>query len=50
MQIGIGVDDPFFIEDERVSRSLGLTESQIQNVIDGFGRKMERVNALFDVS
>ncbi len=49
MQIGLGVDDAYYLEDERASRSLGFTEIQIQNVIDDFGRKMERVNALFDV-
>ena len=48
MQIGLGVDDAYYTEDERVARSLGLTEIQIQDVIDDFGRKMERVQALFD--
>ncbi|MBC2713100.1 MAG: HDOD domain-containing protein [Desulfosarcina sp.] len=47
MEIGLGADDPFYPEDERVARSLGLNESEIQGVIDDFGRKMERVNALF---
>jgi HD-like signal output (HDOD) protein len=50
MEIGLGADDPFYSEDERVGSSLGLNEVQIQGVIDGFSRKMERVNALFDVS
>lgn len=49
MKIGMGVDDPSYPEDERVARSLGLNESQIQDVLDGFGLKLERVNALFDV-
>ena len=49
MEIGLGVDDPNYPEDERVARSLGLDESEIQGVIDGFGRKMDRVNALFTV-
>lgn len=49
MEIGLGVDDSSYPEDERVARSLGLNESEIQGVIDGFGRKMERVNALFAV-
>jgi HD-like signal output (HDOD) protein len=47
MEIGLGVDDAHYPEDERVSRSLGLDDAQIQGVIDDFGRKMERVNALF---
>jgi HD-like signal output (HDOD) protein len=47
MEIGAGVDDPSYPEDERVARSLGLSESDIQLVIKGFGEKMERVNALF---
>jgi hypothetical protein len=34
-----GVDDPSYPEDERVVRSLGLDDSQIQGVIDNFGRK-----------
>ena len=48
MQIGKGVDDPYFLEDERVGKSLGLTETQIQGAMDDFGRKMERVRALFN--
>lgn len=48
MQIGLGVDDSYYAEDDRVGRSLGLTDIQIQDVIDDFGRKMERVQALFD--
>ena len=47
MEIGMGVDDPSYPEDGRVARSLGLNESAIQGVIDGFDNKMERVNALF---
>ena len=47
MQIGLGVDDSYYSEDERVGRSLGLTEIQIQDVVDDFGHKMERVQALF---
>lgn len=47
MEIGLGVDDPYYPEDERVARSLGLDESEIQGVIEGFDRKMDRVNALF---
>ncbi len=47
MEIGLGADDPSYPEDDRVSRSVGLQPSQIQGVIDGFGRKMDRVNALF---
>lgn len=50
MQIGLGVDDPSYIEDERVVDSLGLKESEIQGALDGFGRKMERLNALFQIS
>lgn len=47
MEIGLGVDDPFYTEDERVARLLDLSESDLQTVIDAFGSKMERVNALF---
>ena len=49
MGIGLGVDDPYYLEDERVARSLGLNESDIQFTIDQFGEKMERVNSLFAV-
>ncbi|MCB2147135.1 MAG: HDOD domain-containing protein [Deltaproteobacteria bacterium] len=49
MKIGLGVDDPFYTEDDRVARSLGLQISHIQKIIDGFGRKMDRVNALFAI-
>lgn len=47
MEIGLGVDDAFYTEDERVARSLGLHTADIQKVIDGFGKKMERVEGLF---
>ena len=47
MEIGNGVDDSSYPEDERVPRSLGLSESDIQQVIRAFDEKMERVNALF---
>ena len=47
MGIGIGIDDDSYKEDENVARSLELSESQIQNVIDGFEGKMDRVRALF---
>lgn len=50
MEIGLGVDDAYYPEDERVSRSLGLDDGQIQGVIDDFGRKMERVNVLFSAA
>ncbi len=49
MEIGLGSDDPYYPEDQRIAMSLGLNESELQVVIDGFGRKMERVNALFAV-
>jgi HD-like signal output (HDOD) protein len=49
MDIGLGVDDPSYPEDQRVAKSLGLNDSQIQDVLDGFALKMERVNALFQV-
>ena len=50
MEIGLGVDDPSYPEDDRVARSVGLQLSQIQRVIDDFGKKMERVNALFSIA
>jgi len=49
MEIGLGVDDPSYSEDVRIARSVGLQLSQIQGVIDGFGRKMDRVNTLFAI-
>jgi len=45
--IGAGIDDDYYQEDEGVARSLELSESQIQDVIDGFEGKMDRVRALF---
>lgn len=47
MGIGTGIDDDYYKEDEDVARSLELSESQIQDVIDGFEGKMDRVRALF---
>ena len=47
MEIGLGLDDAFYTQDERVTESVGLKNSQIQQVMDGFGSKMERVNTLF---
>jgi HD-like signal output (HDOD) protein len=48
MGIGLGVDDPYYPEDARVSRSLGLSEVEIQEVVDNYGEKMDRVKALFE--
>jgi HD-like signal output (HDOD) protein len=48
MGIGLGLDDPSYVEDERVAQSLGLKDVDIQGVIDGFGRKMERIQSLFE--
>ena len=49
LAIGVGVDDPSYVEDERMGRSLGSTEAEIKQVIDGFGHKLERVNTLFEI-
>ena len=49
MEIGLGIDDPSYPEDDRVARSVGLQRSQIQEIVDGFGSKMDRVNALFTI-
>jgi hypothetical protein len=49
MQIGLGLDDSSYPEDERVARSIGLDEAAIQSAIDSFEMKMERVNALLTV-
>ncbi|BBO67172.1 HDIG domain protein [Desulfosarcina alkanivorans] len=49
MEIGPGVDDPFYPGDGRVARSLGLDNAGIQGVMDNFGKKMAHINALFDV-
>lgn len=50
MEIGLGVDDPSYPEDDRVARSVGLQLSEIQRVIDDFGKKMEHVNTLFSIA
>jgi HD-like signal output (HDOD) protein len=49
MEIGLGIDDPSYPEDNRIARSVGLHASQIQGVIDGFSTKMDRINALFGI-
>jgi HD-like signal output (HDOD) protein len=49
MEIGTGLDDPSYAEEERVAQSLGLKDAEIRSVIDGFGRKMERVESIFEV-
>ena len=49
IEIGRGVDDPSYSEDDRVTRSLGLQKTEIQGVIDGFNRKMDRIKTLFEV-
>jgi HD-like signal output (HDOD) protein len=50
MQIGLGVDDAYYTEDELARKSLGLSETLVQGVIEGFGRKMERVQTLFNIT
>ncbi len=47
MTVGLGLDDPSYPEDDRGTGSIGLNESEIQDVIDGFGMNMGRVNAFF---
>ena len=47
MDIGLGIDDPFYSEDDRVAQSVGLHKSQIQGVVDDYGNKMDRINVLF---
>ncbi len=49
MEIGKGIDDPFYPEDGRVARSLGIDESTMQAVVDEFAEKLERVNELFQL-
>jgi HD-like signal output (HDOD) protein len=49
LKIGPGLDDPSYAEDERIAQSLGLKDAEIQGVIDRFGRKMERVQSIFEV-
>ena len=49
LEIGLGVDDRSYPEDERIVHSLGLDDSRLQGVIDNFGIKMERVNTLFNI-
>ena len=50
MEIAIGVDDAFYPEDEQVAQSLGLSDEDIQTVIDGFGAKMAHIRTLFDIA
>lgn len=50
MEIGTGIDDPSYTEDDQVIQSLGLSEADIDGIITGFGSKMERVNALFEAA
>lgn len=47
LDFGCGVDDASYVEDPRVSRSLGLHAADIQGVVDLFGSQMDRVDALF---
>jgi HD-like signal output (HDOD) protein len=47
MGIGPGVDDASYSIDTTIVRSTGLSDADIQDVMDAFGDKMERVNALF---
>ena len=48
MEIGTGIDDPTYKDDDQVLRSLGLRESDIEAVMAGFDSKMDRLNALFE--
>ncbi|MFO7713066.1 HDOD domain-containing protein [Desulfosarcina sp.] len=48
LEIGKGVDDQSYPEDQLIGRSLGLQDSVIQGVIDGFGMKLDRINALLN--
>lgn len=50
MEIATGVDDDSYIEDERIPRSLGLTESAIADVTAAFSAKLTRVSALFSTT
>ena len=50
MEIGTGIDDPFYMDDDQVIESLGLREADIEGIITGFSRKMERVNTLFEAA
>jgi HD-like signal output (HDOD) protein len=49
MEIGLGVDDSSYPEDDRIVRSVGLQKTQIQGVVDGFGNKIDRINVLFGI-
>ena len=48
MKIGLGVDDPTYPDDERVAHAMGLNETDLQKVMDGFLVKIEQVNELFE--
>ena len=50
MEIGTGIDDSTYQEDEQVVQTLDLHESEIEAVMVGFSGKMERVNALFNAA
>jgi HD-like signal output (HDOD) protein len=45
--IARGIDDDTYPEDERIAKSLGLSEAAINDVIDRFNAKLARVDALF---
>jgi HD-like signal output (HDOD) protein len=45
--VGPGLDDASYSIDTTIMRSVGLTNSDIQTVIDAFAGKRERVHALF---
>ena len=47
LDIGVGIDDPSYLPDEQAARLLGLSETVLQEVIEGLWRKMSRVETLF---
>jgi len=48
MEIGRGIDDPTYHEDDQVVRSSGLHASEIEAVMAGFDSKMDRVKTIFE--
>ena len=47
LEIVSGIDDDTYPEDERIARSIGLSEAAIADVTDQFNAKLSRVVALF---
>lgn len=49
MNIGVGIDDSAYLDDDRIAKALDVGEADIQSVINGFETKMARVAVLFSI-